>query len=312
MTTTINPGKVPDVPRAALDAWCQRWLGSGVESMLFTIGHLSCVIGLRLGDGRDVVVKVRPPAERLFGCADVQQALWRAGFPCPKPLVGPVSLGAYAANAESLMAEGDLLGPTDGAAECYADLLAQLIRLAPDPSFIRSLAPNPAWVDWDHDRDGVWPMPDDRDVDLNAHPEPTWLDEVGRRVRHRLRQTRGEPVVVGHGDWEGQNLRWRSKQPLAVHDWDSVMSGPEPVIVGLAASVWPCGPEPRAASIEESDAFVEAYQRAAGRRWSIDEVEASWAAGLWVYAFNTKKSSLDDVPWLHPDEAAERLRLAGA
>jgi len=57
---------------------------------------------------------------------------------------------------------------------------------------------------------------------------------------------------------------------------------------------------------------IEAYQRAAGRRWSSDETEASWAAGLWVYAFNTKKASLDGVPWLDPEEGDERLRRAGA
>ena len=84
------------------------------------------------------------------------------------------------------------------------------------------------------------------------------------------------------------------------------------MIVGLAASVWPCGAEPRAASIDESAAFVNAYQRAAGRRWSTAEVQASWAAGLWVYAFNTKKASLDGVPWLDRDEAVERLSRAGA
>ena len=121
----------PDVPRTDLDAWCQRWLRSAVADVLFTAGHLSRVFGVRLDDGRDVVVKVRPAADRLFGCTDVQQALWQAGFPCPQPLVGPVPLGAYAANAESLMADGDLLGTADGAVECYADLLAQLIRLAP-------------------------------------------------------------------------------------------------------------------------------------------------------------------------------------
>ncbi len=215
--------KVADVSTAALDAWCHRWLDSRVEEVLFTTGHLSRVVGVRLKDGREIVVKVRPAAERLLGCADVQQALWSSGFPCPRPLVGPVPLDTYAANAESLMAEGDLLGTADGAVVCYAELLARLISLAPDPSSIRSLAPNPAWVDWDHERDGVWPTPDDRDDDLNAHPEPAWLDEVGRRVRDRLRRTRGEPVVVGHGDWEGQNIRWHGKQPWVVHDWDSVI-----------------------------------------------------------------------------------------
>jgi len=43
-----------------------------------------------------------------------------------------------------------------------------------------------------------------------------------------------------------------------------------------------------------------------------ESIQASWAAGLWVYAFNAKKASLDGGSWLNPAEAAERLRLAGA
>ena len=34
--------------------------------------------------------------------------------------------------------------------------------------------------------------------------------------------------------------------------------------------------------------------------------------GLWAYAFNTKKASLDGTGWLSPSEAADRLDLAGA
>jgi hypothetical protein len=301
-----------EVAASALSDWCLRWLGDGVDELLFSRGHLSRVVGVRLHDGREVVVKVRARAGRLFGCADVQRALCLAGFPCPQPLAGPVPFGEYAASAESLVPGGELLGVDDGAVECYAELLAELIRLAPVASSVRCLAPNPPWVAWDHDRDGVWPLPDDRNVDLNAHPEPAWLQEVGRRARWRLQRTRGKPARVGHGDWEAQNLRWRGRRPWAVHDWDSVVSGPESVIVGFAASVWPCGAEPRAASVDESEAFIEAYQCASGRRWSTAAVEASWAAGLWVYAFNTKKASLDRVPWLDQDEAAERLRRAGA
>jgi len=66
------------------------------------------------------------------------------------------------------------------------------------------------------------------------------------------------------------------------------------------------------ASVEESEAFVEAYQVAAGRRWNVGEVETARAAGLWVYAFNAKKASLDGARWLDPGEAAERLRRGGA
>ena len=199
------------------------------------------------------------------------------------------------------MPGGDLMGVADNAVGCYAALLERLIRLAPAPRTIRSLTPNPPWVAWDHAYGGVRPPPDDRDANLNAHSG----------VAHRLRQTRGQAHVVGHGDWEAQNLRWHGHQPSAVHDWDSAVCAPEPVIVGLAASVWPCGAEQRAASVSESEAFIEAYQRAADRRWTADEIQASWAAGLWVYAFNAKKASLDGGAWLEPGEAAERLRRAG-
>jgi hypothetical protein len=294
--------KAPDLGPAAVDVdgWCRRWLGAGAGEVLFTAGHLSRVVGVRLTDGREVVVKVRPAAGRLAGCTDVQRALWEAGFPCPRPLAGPLPLAGYAASAESSKPGGEVLGVADQAVDRYAELLERLIRLAPP------------WVAWDHPHGGVWPPPDDRDADLNAHSGAAWLDEIGRRVTRRLRQLRGEPHVVGHGDWEAQNLRWRGQQPWAVHDWDSAVSAPGPVIVGLAASVWPCGAEPRAASVSESEAFIEAYQHAARRPWSADQIQASWAAGLWVYAFNAKKASLDGVSWLDPAEAAERLRRAGA
>jgi len=292
--------------------WCLSHLGSGVDQTLFHTGHLSEVVGVRLTDGRRIVVKIRPPAARLAACAQVQQALWQAGIPCPRPLAGPAPLGERTASAESLIRDGQMLGPDGDAVHRYAELLARFIRLAPDPSGIGPLAPNPPWTAWDHAHDGVWPPPDDSDADLNAYPGTAWLDEVGTRVRHRLRRAGNQRPLIGHGDWEGQNLRWRDGQPVAVHDWDSVISAPEPVVVGLAASVWPCGPVNRAATVEESEAFLDAYQHAAGRRWSTDEIQASWAAGLWVYAFNAKKASLDGQTWLNPIEAQQRLHRAAA
>jgi hypothetical protein len=307
MPMTITPPAAQEI-----DAWCSRQLGSGVAEILFDRTHLSYVVGVRLIDGREVVVKVRAPAARLTVCTQVQAALWRAGIPCPEPLAGPAPFGDWSAGAESLKSGGEMLSPDGGAVHRYAELLARLVRLAPDPGSVGPLAPNPPWTAWDHGHRGIWPPPDDRDDDLNAHPAAAWLDEVGSRVRDRLRRAENLRPVIGHGDWEGQNLRWRDGQPWAVHDWDSVISAPEPIIVGLAASVWRCGPVSRAATVDESAAFVEAYQDAAGRRWSTDELQASWAAGLWVYAFNAKKASLDGHLWLGPAEAQERLSRAAA
>jgi hypothetical protein len=76
--------------------------------------------------------------------------------------------------------------------------------------------------------------------------------------------------------------------------------------------VWPAGTGVDAASIEQSEALLTAYQKASAREWSADEVEASWAAGLWVRAFNAKKAALDGhLDKLDHDEARQRLRRAG-
>ena len=61
--------------RPALSEWCRRRLGSEPEQVLFEAGYLSQVVGLRLANGRDVVVKVRAWQERLTGCGQVQHSL---------------------------------------------------------------------------------------------------------------------------------------------------------------------------------------------------------------------------------------------
>jgi hypothetical protein len=77
---------------AGVRAWCQQQLGAEPVEELFRTGHLSMVVGLRLANNRQVVIKARPPLERVAGCKAVQQALARAGFPCPPPLAGPHQL----------------------------------------------------------------------------------------------------------------------------------------------------------------------------------------------------------------------------
>jgi hypothetical protein len=298
-----------------LSTWCARYLGSESAETLFTAGNLSKVFGLRLRDARSVVVKVRPAASRLAGCAEVQRRLWESGFPCPRPLAGPVPLGetGYAANAEILITGGAPYPPTSGPvrAEVFARLLARMIALAPSPDEVSDLEPQPAWIHWDHQFPGVWPPPDDRDVDLNRLPETAWLDELGRAARERLATTRTAEPVIGHSDWESHNLEFRDGEPWAVHDWDSVVSAPETVIVGVAAAMWPAGGDVVGASIEESEQFLEGYQHAHGRAFSPGRLEEVWAAGTWIRAFNAKKFLLDGLTTLTPAEAVERAGRAG-
>jgi Ser/Thr protein kinase RdoA (MazF antagonist) len=288
-------------------AWCGRHLGSEPAEVLFTMGHLSSVSGLALRDGRQIVLKIRPMERRLVACAAVHRHLYDAGFPCPRPLAGPEPLGLYAADAELLVPGGDLIVDSAAPAKAHAELLAQLIKLAPSAASVGPLAPAPPWTAWNHSFPGVWPPADDRADDLNS--EPSWVDAVALEVRSILGRLRA-PDVIGHGDFEAQNLRWNGDIPLAVHDWDSVICAPEPVVVGLAAAVWPAGITSSSATVDETAAFLDAYQAARGAAWSAGDLAAAWAAGLWVLAFNAKKASFDGYATLERLDAEDRLHRA--
>lgn len=304
-----------------LRAWCEKHLGSAPADLLFTAGNLAEVRALRLRDGRRVVLKIRPAELRLEGCAAVHRHLWAAGFPCPRPLTGPLAWiePGRAASVEALVEGGAPYPPGDPSgdgddsarARAFGGLLARFVELAPSPDSVPDLAPPPAWIHWDHPAAEVWPAPDDRDVDLNRIPETAWLDELGGAARARLAAaTRGAEPVIGHCDWESHNLEFREGEPWAVHDWDSVVAAPETVIVGVAAAMWPAGADSLGATLAQSEAFLEAYQRARGRAFPPEQIAQTWAAGAWIRAFNAKKFLLDGLDSLSPGEARERARRA--
>jgi hypothetical protein len=307
---------VSPIAQANLDAWCARWLGSTPEAVLFEAEHLSAVVGLRLADGREVVVKARPRARRIDTCVEVQRRLWTAGFPASEPLAGPAPLGALTATAEVYVAGGAPLRRTAGDIERSASALARLVRAAPEITAIGSLEPAPPWVGWDHGGKCTWPWPDDRDVDLNDPPGAAWLEDLGRRARERLAAS-DLPLVVGHADWEAQNLRWVDGCLHVVHDWDSIAARSEAALAGAASAVFTVIAGPLdAATVEESAAFLDAYETARGRAWSDEERQVAWAAGLWLRAFDARKAALDEpegaVSARLQGEADERLRCAAA
>jgi hypothetical protein len=106
-----------------------------------------------------------------------------------------------------------------------------------------------------------------------------------------------------------------------VYDWDSVTAQPEAILAGEAAYMFAktdveldgCAP---GATVQATEQFLVAYEHARGRRWTTDQREAAWAAGLWIAAFNARVSRLEDrgegFAELVHSEAEERLRRAGA
>lgn len=294
--------------------WCGKYLSAVPVEALFERGYLSQVVGLRLNDGRQVVVKIRDWQDRLVSCAQVQRWLFERGFPAPEPIIGPTSFDGYAVSAEMLVESGRQLSNRLEAANLFSSSLFQFVRAAPLPEQVGSLQPSPPWVGWDHSEKQLWPKPDDRDGDLNAQNRGDWLDQIASAVRARLRSY-AAVRVVGHGDWYSQNLAWVGDRLHAVHDWDSVVAQPEAAIAGQAAAMWPgTGGPGEVASIQQTEEFMDGYSHARRRAWSTEELEVAWAAGLWNRAFDAKKASLvgDDTDLiLSRSEAAERARRAG-
>jgi hypothetical protein len=296
--------------------WCERWLGSKPTSVLFTSDKISAVVGLRLADGREVVVKSRPPQERLLGCTAGPRHLWSAGFPCAEPLAGPAPLGDLVATAERYVAGGTPLERDGDAPIRFAEPLARQVALAAEISErVPTLEPPPYWARWDHDLAATWPP--DPNVDLNVPAGPAQLDDVGERARRRLTRPHGLPKVIGHCDWESQNLGWRDGKLHVAHDWDSLARRPEAAIAGMTSLMFPStGTTNEPATLEESESFLHAYERARGRAFSADEREIAWAASAWIGGWKAKKAALYGdagvVRTAFLPSASERLRRAGA
>src|SRR5690348_13503479 len=84
----------PAAIAASIDGVCRAALGTGVEGSTFAEKSVGIVVGLRLEDGRDVVVKAHQAWQRTLeqeaACVRVQAALHASGFPAPRPLAGPL------------------------------------------------------------------------------------------------------------------------------------------------------------------------------------------------------------------------------
>ncbi|WP_235783496.1 hypothetical protein [Amycolatopsis orientalis] len=210
------------------------------------------------------------------------------------------------------MPGGAVLPSAEHAAVAFAGAFAELIRLAPRPDEVPTLDPVPSWAAWNHDGDGLWPRPEDSEVDLDEVPGAEWIDDAGRRARDRLRAG-GSDAVIGHCDWLAGNLRWNGDKLLVVHDWDSVIVESEAVLAGFAAALYSTVSADALATIEDTQRFLDAYVRARGREFSEDELRRAWAAGVWTRACDAKYQHAvgQPVTSLSETEARERLRRAG-
>ena len=297
-----------------LPAWCVDQLGDEPVSVLFELRQISAVFGLRLAGGRDVVVKAREDDGRAGSCVAAQARLAERGFPCARPLTPAVGVGSLAVHAEESRPGGEVLhGDSPDVAARYAEAFVRLMAELADVTVAPPL-PNPRWVRWDHTDSGVWPAIRELD-DRDQRVVPAYVVDTAERARGRILAA-GLPCVLGHADFEAQNLRWHGQQVWAVHDWDSLAWQPEAALAGAASGSFASAGPPTLAPIESSEAFLVAYQDIRGRLFTAVEQEIAWAASVWMAAYNAREEALHGHTPVCRDalraQAAERLRRANA
>jgi Phosphotransferase enzyme family len=297
-----------------LPAWCLDHLAGEPVGVLFQLHQVSMVFGLRLAAGREAVVKARADDGRAVSCVAAQARLAERGFPCARPLTPVVGVGGLAVHAEEFRPGGEVLhgDSPDVAARCaevFARLMAELAGVTVAPPL-----PNPPWVRWDHADSGVWPAIDFLDS-RDQSVVPAHVVAAAERARARILGA-GLPCVLGHADFEAQNLRWHGRKIWTVHDWDSLAWQPEAALAGAASGSFASDGPPMLAPIESSEAFLIAYQNVRGRLFTVVEQEIAWAASLWMAAYNAREEALLGDPPVGRDalraQAAERLRRANA
>jgi len=247
-------------------------------------------------------------------CVAAQARLAERGFPCARPVTPVAGVGPLAVHAEEYRPGGEMLrGDTAEVAVHYAAVFARLMAELAGVTVAPPL-PNPRWARWDHTDSGLFPAIDFLD-ELDQSLVPAHVVETAERARKRLLANE-LPCVLGHADYEAQNLRWHGHDVWVVHDWDSLAWQPEAALVGAASATFANSGQPTLPPVGSSAAFLAAYQDIRGRAFTAEEREVAWAAGLWLAAHNARWEALRGQSPLSGDalraQAAERLRRANA
>ncbi|NEA30761.1 phosphotransferase [Streptomyces sp. SID13031] len=276
-----------------LDRYLTRELNSPVTEVLFRAGRVDAVWAVRTGDDQGVIVKAhRQPVDLTarHATATAQRLLADAGFPCPQPASGPDQFEGLVLSAETLMTAGRPgSGRHPSVRRSMAAGLAEHVEiLRGHPELTPQVGPGPAWCQY---QSGPWPTPHDPIFDFRTTPEGySWLDSFARTAADRLiRPADHEPIVVGHADWYGGNLRFDGNRLVAAFDWDLV-ADTEPVIAGLSAAAYTDngGDVSDLPSPDDVVAFLKDYEAAISRSFSKTQQRVAAAAASWVIAYNAR------------------------
>ena len=276
-----------------LDRYLTCALGSPLAEVLFRAGRIDAVWAVRTGDDRQLIVKAhRQPVDLTARRATTtaQRVLADAGFPCPQPISGPDEFDGLVLSVEALLTVGrPESGRRPGVRRSLAAGLAEQVEILRGHPELTALAgPGPAWCQY---RSGPWPTPHDSIFDFRTTPDGySWLDSFAFTAANRLiKREHHDPIVIGHADWYGGNLRFDGDRLVAAFDWDLV-ADTGPVIAGFTAAAYTDngGEVPDLPSPDDVVAFFTDYEAATSRAFTKSQQRDAAAAASWCLAYNAR------------------------
>jgi hypothetical protein len=217
--------------------------------------------------------------------------LARAGFPCPAPLAGPMSLGRGLATVEALLERGvTRSGHEPEVRRELAARLYQLTRLVPATAGRAALGPS--WFSG-LGAERLWPRPHSPLFDFER--SAAGAEAIDALARAARAVPRAGASVVGHFDWRAEHARFEGPRLVAAFDWDSLHVDREPVVAGAAAHAFsvdwrdadaggPSGPS-GAQGLAQTRAFIADYEAARGRPFEGDERRTLGGALVYSLAY---------------------------
>jgi aminoglycoside phosphotransferase (APT) family kinase protein len=279
-----------------MDEFCRAQLGSKLRGYLFYGSSVGSTHGIHLEDGRDLVVKVRPPAETnpylsfdrtsLESICRVMQWLTDRGYPCPKPILGPTSLAKGLATVEEFLDRSERgNGFEHECRKLIATGLAELIRL------LRSFEGEISCLKHFQRSESLYPQPHSKLFDFKKTAAGAeWIDDFAERARQA--EAHEDKPLLGHGDWRVEHLGFREGKIVATYDWDSLAFRPETELVGISAhgftADWTLEGFRRIPTADDIRAYVADYEAARGQPFSKSERRSLFAMCVYCIAYGAR------------------------
>lgn len=282
----------------ALDEFCSRELKCAPAQTLFYRSSVGAVTGLRLLDGREIVIKAHQPDwsfERLQEIVRLQSIVATELGLAPQVVAGPAPLGNGFATVEEYLDRGSVRNGHDAPvrralAESLHAVIEYLTAAAPVTTLPPGLLTSPV--------DALWPRPHSKLFDFEATRHGAEdIDELAAAARARMASIGRR--VVGHSDWRAEHVRFDGDRPVVAFDWDSLCKDREPTLVGITAHMfcadWSREDVAQAPTLEEARAFVADYQAAADREFTPAERTLCSAAFAYSVAYTSRCSHASGV-----------------